>query len=180
MSCLQTLAGLARDCAKNMGGIDKVWLANFDDVTAITITENKVSAITMATGTGSTTAKFKLYRMRRGAANMTSTLNVDAVAGTSFVGTDLVMQFNKMETAKRVEMNALAQGELRVIVKDNNGTYWMLGADNAVVAGAGDGQTGTAMGDGNRYTLTLHEDGADFPVEILASVITDTLVDALA
>lgn len=177
MSCSQTLSGIARDCAQNIGGIDKVWIANFDDVTAITVSDDKVSAITMATGTPA--PKFKKYRMRKGAANFTSTLNVDAAAGVSYVGTDIVLQFNKMETAKRVEMAALAQGELRMIVKDNNGAYWFFGKENAVIAGAGDGQTGAAMGDANRYTITLHEDAATFPYEILASAVTDTIVDEL-
>jgi len=54
MSCIQTLSGLAKDCAANMGGIVEVMIANFADVTGVTITDGVVSAVTMAAD-----AKFK-------------------------------------------------------------------------------------------------------------------------
>ena len=46
MPCTQTLAGLLHDCAPSMGGIVAVYIANYADVTAKTITDGKVSAIT--------------------------------------------------------------------------------------------------------------------------------------
>ena len=48
MACTQTLSGLARDCAPNRGGIVAVYIANHADVTGVTITDGKISAITMA------------------------------------------------------------------------------------------------------------------------------------
>lgn len=177
MPCTQTLSGLAKDCAGNIGGIVAVWLANFEDVSAVTVTENKVSAITMASGT--TPPKFKKYNFKPGTGSMTSTLNKDNAAGTSYVSTDLVLQFNRMETTKRVEMTALSQGELMAIVKDANGIYWLLGRNEPLLSSAGDGQTGTARGDGNRYTLTLQDNDATFPFEILGTAITTDIVDSL-
>lgn len=167
MSCSQTLSGIARDCAAGMGGIEEVYIANFDDVSTRTITDDKISAITMAG-----TAKFKRYAFRKGTGSMASTLNVDAANGVSYVSTDLVLQFNRMETAKRVEMAALAVNELVVIVKDSNGIYWYLGYDEAVCASAGDGQTGTARGDANRYSITLQDNSRTWPYEVDSSVIS--------
>ena len=86
-----------------MGGIAEVLIANFDDVSAVTLTSGKVSAITMVSS-----AKFKKYAFRKGTGSMTSTLNTDPANGVNYVSTDLVMQFNKMETTKRVELAALA------------------------------------------------------------------------
>ena len=83
-----------------------------------------------------------------------------------------------METTKRVEMTALAIGDLAVIVKDANGKYWYLGYDEPVNASAGDGQTGTARGDSNRYTLTLQDESLGLPYEVLASVISGLLPPA--
>ena len=174
MPCTQTLSGLAKDCAGNIGGIVAVWLANFEDVSAVTVADNKVSAITMAS-----TAKFKKYNFKPGTGSMSSTLNKDNAAGTSYVSTDLVLQFNRMETTKRVEMTALSQGELMAIVKDANGIFWLLGRNEPLLSSAGDGQTGTARGDGNRYTLTLQDNDATFPFEILDTAITTDIVDTL-
>lgn len=174
MPCTQTLSGLAADCAGNIGGIKNVYIANHADVTALTVTTDKISAITMAS-----TAKFKKYSFKRGTGSMSSTLNVDAAAGTNYVSTDLVLQFNRMETTKRVEMTALAQGELACIVEDMNGKFWYLGKDEPVSASAGDGQTGTARSDGNRYTLTLQDVSGTWPIEIDAAAVTTDIVDAL-
>lgn len=174
MACTQTLSGLAADCAGNIGGIKNVYLANFADISGVTVTTNQISAITMVG-----TAKFKKYAFKRGTGSMSSTLNVDATNGTNYVSTDLVLQFNRMETTKRVEMTALAQGELAAIVEDMNGKYWFLGKDEPMSATAGDGQTGTARSDGNRYTLTLQDIAETWPLEITSSVITTDIVDAL-
>lgn len=174
MACTQTLSGLAADCSGNIGGIKNVYLANHADVASITVTTDQISAITM-----NSTAKFKKYAFKRGTGSMSSTLNVDAANGTNYVSTDLVLQFNRMETTKRVEMTALAQGELAAIVEDMNGKFWYLGKDEPVSASAGDGQTGTARSDGNRYTLTLQDVSATWPLEIAAAAVTTDIVDTL-
>lgn len=166
MSCVQTLSGLAKDCAANMGGIVEVLIANFDDVTAVTITTGIVSAITMATS-----AKFKKYNFAKNTGSLTSTYNIDQASGVKYVSSDLLLQFNRMETTKRVEITALSLGDLAVIVKDANGKYWYLGKDEPVNASAGDGQTGTARGDANRYTITLQDNSLEMPYEVDSAII---------
>lgn len=174
MSCIQTLSGLARDCDGNMGGIVEVLIANFDEVTAKTLTDGKISAITMASS-----KYFHQYYFPKNTGNLTSTYNLDPAAGVRYVTSQLLLQFNRMETTKRVEMTALALGDLAVIVKDANGKYWYLGYDEPVNASAGDGQTGTARGDANRYTITLQDESLQMPYEVLASVISGLLPPAV-
>ena len=170
MSCIQTLSGLAKDCAANMGGIVEVMIANFADVTGVTITDGVVSAVTMAAD-----AKFKKYSFAKNTGSLTSTYNIDAASGVKYVTSDLLLQFNRMETSKRVEITALSLGDLAVIVKDANGKYWYLGKDEPVNASAGDGQTGTARGDANRYTITLQDQSKEMPYEVDPSIV-DALV----
>ena len=167
MSCIQTLSGLAKDCAANMGGIVEVMIANFADVTGVTITDGVVSAVTMATD-----AKFKKYSFAKNTGSLTSTYNIDAASGVKYVTSDLLLQFNRMETSKRVEITALSLGDLAVIVKDANGKYWYLGKDEPVNASAGDGQTGTARGDANRYTITLQDESLEMPYEVDETIIS--------
>ena len=166
MSCIQTLSGLAKDCAANMGGIVEVMIANFADVTGVTITDGVVSAVTMAAD-----AKFKKYSFAKNTGSLTSTYNIDAASGVKYVTSDLLLQFNRMETSKRVEITALSLGDLAVIVKDANGKYWYLGKDEPVNASAGDGQTGTARGDANRYTITLQDESLEMPYEVDEAII---------
>ena len=166
MPCTQTLAGLAKDCSANMGGIVEVLIANFDDVTAVTTSTGEISAITMASS-----AKFKKYSFAKNTGNLTSTYTLDPASGVKFVTSTLLLQFNRMETTKRVEITALALGDLAVIVKDANGKYWYLGKDEPVNASAGDGQTGTARADANRYTITLQDESAEMPYEVDPDII---------
>lgn len=170
MSCVQTLSGLARDCNSNMGGIIEALIAPFDDVTAVTITDGVISAITMASS-----KKFKKYNFNKNTGNLTSTYNIDPASGVRYVTSDLLLLFNRMETTKRVEITALAMSDLAVIVKDANGKYWYLGKDEPVNASAADGQTGTARGDVNRYSITLQDTSLEMPYEVADSVIEGLL-----
>lgn len=161
MACNQTLSGIPRDCESSMGGIVEAYIANFDDVTSVTVSENMINAITMKES-----AKFKTYNFKRNTGSFTSTLNTDPANGVNFVSTDIVLLFSRMETAKRVEIAALSVTDLAVIVKDCNGKYWYFGKDEPVSASAGDGQTGTSRTDGNRYSITLQDNSQTWPYEI--------------
>lgn len=168
MACNQTLTGIARDCESSMGGILEVLLANKEDVTAVTVTTNKVTAITMASS-----KTFKSYHFNKETGSITSNYVIDKTTGVRYVQSDLVMVFNRMETAKRVEVTALAQNELVALVKDANGAWWFLGYDDAVTASAGDGLTGTARGDRNGYSVTLQDTSHEMPFEVDADIIDD-------
>ena len=166
MACNQTLSGLVKDCSPSMGGITEVLLANREDVSSVTAETGKVTEITMASS-----AKFKKYSFARNTGSMTSTYTIDQASGVRYVTTDLLLQFNRMETAKRVEISALAVNDLVAIVKDANGIYWYLGYDEPVNASAGDGQTGTARGDANRYTITLQDNSKEMPMEVDSTIV---------
>ena len=162
MACSQTLSGIQRDCAANMGGIVEVHLANKADVSTVTVTSDKITAITM-----NSTAKFKTYQFKPGTSSLSSNYQVNQENGTVFVQSDLLMVFNRMETTKRIEVSAMAQGELCAIVKDANGLYWFLGQYEPLVISAGDGLTGTARADRNGYSVTLTDNSPEMPTEIL-------------
>lgn len=165
MACTQTLAGISRDCLGNSGGIRKVWLANYDNVASLTESSGAITAISM-----SNTEKFKLYEFARNTSSMSSNYAVNAENGTSYVETDLLMVFNRMDTAKRLEIVAMAQGLLAAIVEDNNGNKWYLGHDYPVTINAGDGLTGTARGDRNGYSVTLRDESNELPMPFTGTI----------
>lgn len=153
-----------------MGGIVEVMIANFADVNSVTITDGQISAISMASS-----AKFKRYTFSKNTGSLTSTYTLDPASGVRFVTSDLLLQFNRMQTQARIEITALALGDLACIVKDANGKYWYLGKDEPVNASASDGQTGTSRSDANRYTITLQDNSQEMPYEVDASIV-DALV----
>lgn len=166
--CNQTLAGITLDCTNSLGGIKTVYIANYGDVEGqpAVSEDGMITGITMVDG-----AKFKPYQFRKQTGSMTSTLNVDETAGINYVSTELSLVFTKMETAKRVEMSALAIGQLAVIVEDSNGKFWYLGYDDYVSSSAGGGNTGTAKGDQNAYLLTLRDESDTYPYEITKDAV---------
>lgn len=162
MPCAQTLSGLVHDCAANMGGIKAVYLANKTDVDTITVASDKITGITMAAA-----AKFHKYEFARRTGSLSSNWQVNAENGTKFVQTNLLLVFNRMETTKRVEIAAMAAGELVAIVEDNNGVYHYLGMEAPLEISAGDGLTGTATADRNGYSITLQDESRGLPMEVL-------------
>lgn len=172
MACTQTLTGILQDCETSMGGIVMAYIANYGDIDSIErADEGKIMAIAMKADT-----KFKSYYTRRGASSMVSNLNVDPANGVNYVTTDVVLTFPKMNQANRDEMAKLAVGKLSVIVKDANGKYWLVGAEHPVMASAGTGQTGTAVGDANNYQITLQDNASTFPYEVDATAI-ESIID---
>lgn len=151
-----------------MGGIVEALIANHADVTALTETAGKITAITMTSS-----AKFHRYQLPRNTGSLSSNYTIDDTTGAKFVASDLVLQVNRMDTAKRIEISALAQGELAIIVKDANGAFWFLGKDAPVKASAGDGLTGTARADRNGYSITLQDNSLELPLEVDAEIIDD-------
>ena len=172
MACTQTLNGIAAACETNVGGIREVYIANYDDVTAVEVdaSTHLVDTITMASG-----ASFKKYLFKKNTSSMTSTLNVDPANGVNFVQTDVQLVFAKQETTKRMEIAKLSLGELRVIVKDANGKFWFLGEEEFVSATSGSAETGVNRTDGNKYTITLTDYASSYPYEVDPQIIDAVL-----
>lgn len=166
MGCSVTLAGIASDCSNNKGGVKAVYLANKSDVTSVDVSDNVITAITMTAS-----AKFKKYDFRKDSATMTSTLTVGDNGGSNYISTVLSMSFNRMEAAKRLEMNAMAMGELVALVEDRNGTVFYLGYDDPIKASNGTGETGDVRTSVNQYTIELTDESDDFPYTVAADVI---------
>lgn len=172
MACSQLLNGIAASCDTNVGGVREIYIANYDDVTAVEVDEvsNMIKTITMADS-----AKFKKYAFKKNTSSMTSTLNVDPANGVNFVQTDLSLVFAKQETVKRMEIAKLSLGELRVIVLDANGKYWLLGQEEFVSATAGTAETGVNRTDGNKYTITLTDYSSSYPYEVDPTIVADLI-----
>lgn len=174
MGCLQSLKGLAQSCNTNLAGIRKAYIANFDEVSGVTIdaTGHTVSAVVMSGNT-----KFYAYNFAKQTGSLTSTLTKDETNGTRYYTNEIALQFNKLEANKHLEISALAAGQLAVIILDNNGKYWFVGYDSYVSATEGTAQTGQGFDDMNGYNLTMSAMSAYLPFEIPADIFADIPVE---
>lgn len=158
MACSQTLNGIPFDCEKSKGGIQTIWIANYDDVTEVKVGEDGV--VTSLTMTNS--AKFKPYYFRKETGSLTSTWTIDESKGVGYCTNEVSLVFTKQDTAKRLELNALAQNRLACIVKDSNGVYTYLGSEDYVSMSSGSHTTGTAKGDNNSYSVVLKDETSGY------------------
>lgn len=147
-------------CLANLGGIKNVWLAEWEEDAIIKDAEGKGELVSLKEG-----SSWYNFKMRKNVASMTSTLN-NSTDGASYVTTELALVFSRMDATKRASIQALALDELMAVVEDSNGELWFLGADAPLTATAGAGETGTAMGDANRYTITLTDEAKQFPYRL--------------
>lgn len=158
MSCRTVnLSGLARDCSNNMGGIKALYAIDASDVTAVAEDANGVvqlsgadATLTLATGKA-----FVKYELPSESASMAITPTVSPANGSAYTTTVVTFNMNKMNAAKRVEINTLMLGNLHVIAEDNNGVLWYLGIERPVEFTGGASQTGQAFADLNAYGAEL-------------------------
>ena len=160
MSCLQTLNGIAKDCSPNKGGVKRVYAGNFDE---FEVTVDKETGKATLTASGN---KLKKYEFPRGLASMTSTATIDQSTGARYFTTDVALFFNRMEATKRMEIMALFVADTIVVVEDENGTLWLPDYENPMVCSASENGTGTAVGDANRYGITLQVMSDALPYEV--------------
>lgn len=170
MPCSQTLIGIAKDCAVNLGGVKRVLAANYDDIATVTVTDNQISAITM-----NGAAAFVEFNFRPQTANFASTWQIGD-GGAKYVQTLLAMVFSRMETSKRIAVMALAQADAVAIVEDANGKFWYLGKDYPLELNTGDAGTGTVRTDRNGYGITLEDNSRELPFEVNPSIIDALLI----
>lgn len=176
MACAQTLTGIARDCNGSLGGLTDLLIATRDSIAKgedglleITVASGIITAISRTSG-----SCFYRYAFRKGMASFTSTRNINDNGG-NYVASEIVASFTRMETAKRLEMEALSLSDLVAIGRDRNGKYWFFGLDEAVTSSAGSAQSGQGADDMNGYSITLSDISKEYPLEVSATIIADLL-----
>lgn len=149
MSC-DIAAGRIEPCKDSIGGLDAIYFINDGDLTGYTMDATNTDVIEAVSGTPSA-YKFDLKG--------NSTYQEDIVSsrenGTTFFQQVLTVTLKKLDVATHKAVKLLAYGNPKVIVKDNNGNFFMAGKDFGMDVTGGTVVTGGAMGDLSGYTLVL-------------------------
>jgi|TARA_R110000803_G_scaffold67640_2_gene129399 hypothetical protein len=172
MSCILS-NGQARDCSDSLGGIVEVLISERDNITATTLANGEITAITQSGATN-----FYRYELKKESGSLTSTATVDQAGGTSFYDNVVAFTINKMSATKSNSLKMLMLARLFVIVKDNNNVYWALGNDNFAEGSSLVGQTGQAYGDPNQYQIELMDKSQLPCYGVEASVIAGLTISA--
>lgn len=174
MACPAYINGISGACDSSLGGVTKVLIGKYVE-NAFATSATTDGLVNVVTGISSAVTELYAYEFKKNTGSLTSTLNIDNANGVNYVSTELVLQFAKRDTAKRLEMAALATGDLIALVKDANNVWTALGISEPVNATAGTGQTGTNKSDGNFYQITLADDYSTFPLHLSDEAVAAAL-----
>lgn len=160
-------------CGYSLGEIARIFLANYEDVSATTVSTTagtEVSAITMASG-----KTFYKIDPAKNSATWTDELVV-ADSGAKYRTHTLNFNFIGTYDAEMVDtLDALSLGKYIAVVKRSDGTYVMLGRVaglEATVATAG-GSSDDSVVNGIQVTLSANAAEAALPLSSAAIAVVE-------
>lgn len=165
MSCGALTYGFDYECNDGNGGVKQgsIIIAQWDGVTAKTVTAGVMTAITAGT--------FYRYQVRKYIAGDSGESVSDPKTGTISNTSNFVFTLFNISGSKQVQLELLQSKPLVAIYQDNNDKYFILGLNNGAEVKTVARQTGTDMGEMNGYTITVTHEDKTFPYEVEASVI---------
>jgi hypothetical protein len=164
---------LVMDCKDSMGGIQELYVSIRSLVTNISInpSANTVDDFTFTGGAG-----FYVYKLRDEAGGLQQTSQGEEASGTHFFERALTFNVDALTTIKRNELQALLKSYSIIVVKDNNGRFWLVGDTRGMRDAIGsEVGTGTAKTDLNGFTINLVDHVKWLAYEVEANAVTTNL-----
>ena len=158
--------GIAKSCSNNAGGVSKIYITDFDNVTGITASGGTVSSITMSDS-------FYEFVFNKNTSEFNENAQINLENGSTFFEQTVILKIPRREVSKRnvIEKLVAGQKDLIVIVKDANSLYWLLGEDNGMNVTTIESAAGVAKEDGSNYTITILSQETDQAKAVDPSII---------
>ena len=171
MACTSLSAGRLEVCKDIVGGLNAIYFINFEDATYAVATDTGLATV------NETTPDAYKYDLR-GTSTFEQNLTSSRENGTTFVEQTLTVSLKKQDSTTHKEVKLLAYGRPKILVEDNNGNVFVVGAEYGAELTTAATSTGAAMGDKNGYELTFvasEKTLAPFTTEDLASTYSITV-----
>lgn len=153
MSCLLT-SGISLGCRDQIGGVAEVYVGAYNG-TSMTIAIGTSSNAGQVTAFGGTTVSFYTFAVAQETSSFTETGEFSTENGTSFYTHTLELVIQKLSATYGAIVNTLGQGVWRVLVKTNNGEYYLLGFQNGMRVSAAESGAGKSLGDMSGSKITF-------------------------
>lgn len=144
------IQGYEIPCRNSVGGISEIYLTEIENKATLTAVSGVITAFTLSSG-----KKLWTFKLEKENAEFTEKIVPSVENGTVYYEQEVKFSMKQLSASNRNNIRQIVQNRLFIIVKDNNGVYWLLGEVNGCDLGASDGKTGKAMGDLNGYSLTF-------------------------
>jgi hypothetical protein len=146
MACTLT-TGRTLPCKDAVGGLQKVFLCDYDTLGALTITDGVLVSI-------ADSPDLFEYDIK-GSSSLEQTITTSRDNGTTFYEQTLTLVLTKLDSDTQVELQNVIGGRPHAFVLDNNGNYLALGLTRGCDVTGGSISTGAGLGDMSGYSLTL-------------------------
>lgn len=150
MACLLT-NGYTLGCRENIGGIQEVYIGEWNG-DSMTYTLGVDSIIGTFSGA---TVSFYTFEQEIETGSYTENGVFSTENGTAFYEQTLTITLHKLDAALRNKILVLGQGKWRIIIKSQNGAYYLMGYQNPVRVSAATPGLGKAYGDLNGAVITF-------------------------
>tara|TARA_R110000803_G_scaffold76454_1_gene141047 strand:+ start:674 stop:1186 length:513 start_codon:yes stop_codon:yes gene_type:complete len=157
-------AGRLRACKDSLGGNSEFYLYN-DLVDPFTVVAGEATAMNVAL-----TANY-LFELEGDGNNLIQSMVGDRSSGSKVNTQTITLVLKKMDAATNAQFNLLVAGFSQAVIKDRNGNYLSLGADDGIDWTV-EAATGGAKADGNIYTLTGVATTADLSPILDSATVT--------
>jgi len=166
MPCLMS-TGRKLACKDAVGGIQKIFLADYGTLGTATITAGIVTAFS---GTTYTLFQYDV----KSASGLEQTITSSNDNGTTFFEQTLTLVLTKLDAATQVELAKVIATRPHVFIQDNNGNYLAVGMTRGCDVN-GTISTGVGLGDLNGYSLTVTSQEPMMSQFITANLVTSKI-----
>ena len=157
MACLKINTEVLTACRNSRPGISEIYLANFADVTGITLNagQTEVTVIGGTTASGATSGFFYTFAVNRESSGLVDEAQINIPNGTAIYVPQLTFKISNMDTTTRTIFKQLSQATVMAIFKDIDGTYYLVGRTNGLDMSTGTFSTGVASADFKGLECTI-------------------------
>jgi len=166
--CELLVGGIPKDCKPNIGGLfTRMWITERSNISGYTYAspDTKIDQITLI----SPASPYE-FVFNKGTSGYVESQTFDDATGNTLNTQTVTLVFNHREQSKKDRIILLGSfKEMAILVKDNNGHYFLLGQEGGCVLRTNEGGSGIAKTDANNYTLTFIGEEGELANEVTES-----------
>lgn len=150
MACILNSGYQLSGCkGNNVGGVAYIYIAPFSSTTVFNV--NTSDTITG----GTSIPTFYTFDLTKETSSFTDAPTATLENDVLYYEQLVTLIINRLNPTVRNQIKVLAQSRVFIIVKDNNGYYWLFGKDNGMDLSEGTAGSGVAATDRSGYQLTF-------------------------
>jgi hypothetical protein len=153
-ACTLITVGIPCGCDNNLGGISAIYITDYCNLVTVTATAGEVTALDIGQAGSPATTMYE-YCFNKNTSSLVEQAMISIENGSLYYTQTATIVIPRREVAKRNALAMLMQKNLLIIVKDQNGLYWLLGETNGVNITDINSTSGVVKSDLNGYTLTF-------------------------